>query len=268
MRPRVFPAEDDRGATRAARPARRSFNEAAGIPRGRLTGCGAPSHAPTCFNEAAGIPRGRPATSKLETLYNRRFNEAAGIPRGRRRPRCRCPRMGYASMRPRVFPAEDRTARATANRTPPSFNEAAGIPRGRLDKRDRGLREIIGSFNEAAGIPRGRRSATTRRVPAESLASMRPRVFPAEDDAGAGTRASADQCFNEAAGIPRGRRSRRTPSRGRSRRFNEAAGIPRGRRRRRPRRGSGSVRFNEAAGIPRGRRRRNVSSSAARSALQ
>ena len=35
MRPRVFPAEDARGRRRQCRVARR-FNEAAGIPRGRL----------------------------------------------------------------------------------------------------------------------------------------------------------------------------------------------------------------------------------------
>ena len=37
-----------------------------------------------------------------------------------------------------------------------------------------------GCFNEAAGIPRGRREPSTAR-PAAREASMRPRVFPAED---------------------------------------------------------------------------------------
>ena len=58
MRPRVFPAEDA-VATSSRHADAPGFNEAAGIPRGRLgprlIGCtGTPS-----FNEAAGIPRGR-----------------------------------------------------------------------------------------------------------------------------------------------------------------------------------------------------------------
>ena len=64
-----------------------------------------------------------------------------------------------------------------------SFNEAAGIPRGRrqndLDCLDLRCRR----FNEAAGIPRGRPSDTRAAPGAPSLASMRPRVFPAEDTA-------------------------------------------------------------------------------------
>ena len=61
-----------------------------------------------------------------------------------------------ASMRPRVFPAEDRRPGAPWRRGPRRFNEAAGIPRGRLHQ---GVPTSNGrwSFNEAAGIPRGRR---------------------------------------------------------------------------------------------------------------
>ena len=62
-----------------------------------------------------------------------------------------------ASMRPRVFPAED---------WPPSNVF------GRISDR----------FNEAAGIPRGRLVRYTCYVTREFVASMRPRVFPAEDD--------------------------------------------------------------------------------------
>ena len=40
---------------------------------------------------------------------------------------------------------------------------------------------IQGCFNEAAGIPRGRREQTMRDYPEMVVASMRPRVFPAED---------------------------------------------------------------------------------------
>ena len=36
-------------------------------------------------------------------------------------------------------------------------------------------------FNEAAGIPRGRLQGVFARVLQEAHASMRPRVFPAED---------------------------------------------------------------------------------------
>ena len=55
MRPRVFPAEDPRGYRRG-RSARPRFNEAAGIPRGRLCGPRTLLILDECFNEAAGIP--------------------------------------------------------------------------------------------------------------------------------------------------------------------------------------------------------------------
>ena len=84
MRPRVFPAEDRLDTVPAATPPP-GFNEAAGIPRGRPNGWGCCSKAPESFNEAAGIPRGRP--------------RSLGGLGSDRRP---------ASMRPRVFPAEDR----------------------------------------------------------------------------------------------------------------------------------------------------------------
>ena len=86
-----------------------------------------------------------------------------------------------ASMRPRVFPAEDQHTRWTATGGYRSFNEAAGIPRGRLCRAD-GINPAKLGFNEAAGIPRGRLrfDPEDRKVP---LASMRPRVFPAEDPA-------------------------------------------------------------------------------------
>ena len=101
-----------------------------------------------------------------------------------------------ASMRPRVFPAEDRPSHPSV---------AAALIRTRC-------------FNEAAGIPRGRpRIALTPNdiEPLRPHASMRPRVFPAEDArrlrknrrVTTGTR-----CFNEAAGIPRGRLRHQGPS--------------------------------------------------------
>ena len=131
MRPRVFPAEDAvRIRSAIGRP---GFNEAAGIPRGRPARIGTWRTRRYRFNEAAGIPRGRPASHTL--------------------PRSR----SGASMRPRVFPAED------------------------LVEGDRGALEQDG-FNEAAGIPRGRPSSSSA-TGRDDDASMRPRVFPAEDPA-------------------------------------------------------------------------------------
>ena len=66
-----------------------------------------------------------------------------------------------ASMRPRVFPAEDLSDMI-------GFNEAAVAPGS-------------GSFNEAAGIPRGRLGCRAGLQHQPLPASMRPRVFPAED---------------------------------------------------------------------------------------
>ena len=63
-----------------------------------------------------------------------------------------------------------------------------------------------------------------------SRASMRPRVFPAEDAAWVCQRRMAFNGFNEAAGIPRGRPEKLVTLSARGRSFNEAAGIPRGRR--------------------------------------
>ena len=87
-------------------------------------------------------------------------------------------------------------------------------------------------------------------------ASMRPRVFPAEDTEIAVPKAEAEaRRFNEAAGIPRGRPPRQTTSHeAGGNGFNEAAGIPRGRQDCRSSPLPGASSFNEAAGIPRGRR--------------
>ena len=154
MRPRVFPAED----VGASGDARSSFNEAAGIPRGRPSGGGR-----GCFG-ASMRPRVFPAED--------RFCYSA------------CYSAGYcysASMRPRVFPAEDGRTGSPSSRTTPRFNEAAGIPRGRLSTRWSSAAGCGAGFNEAAGIPRGRRPSTGTRAFSSASASMRPRVFPAED---------------------------------------------------------------------------------------
>ena len=86
MRPRVFPAEDGLLQTWNLVHCS-SFNEAAGIPRGRLAR-GVVNTRPTYrFNEAAGIPRGRRHLDPTDSPVQQRFNEAAGIPRGRLTPR-------------------------------------------------------------------------------------------------------------------------------------------------------------------------------------
>ena len=154
MRPRVFPAEDMMPATYDVDMAPR-FNEAAGIPRGRRQHPRACHPGSRGFNEAAGIPRGRRPTDSPGASHHR------------------------ASMRPRVFPAEDTPPRPRRSPNSSRFNEAAGIPRGRLWRRACWPRRAS-CFNEAAGIPRGRRAAFLIQI-RDLYASMRPRVFPAED---------------------------------------------------------------------------------------
>ena len=107
MRPRVFPAEDTPSAEAFA-AAPRSFNEAAGIPRGRRP----------CVLDGLD-------TLLVASMRPRVFPaEDVGLPRHR-----------YwrvaASMRPRVFPAEDDPQYTGRRSAAPRFNEAAGIPRGR-----------------------------------------------------------------------------------------------------------------------------------------
>ena len=66
MRPRVFPAEDAQHRC-PHHSTLLGFNEAAGIPRGRLLLVGiAQPISPSGFNEAAGIPRGRHGGNDLE----------------------------------------------------------------------------------------------------------------------------------------------------------------------------------------------------------
>ena len=83
-------------------------------------------------------------------------------------------------MRPRVFPAEDKLQKEHIRSRVLRFNEAAGIPRGRR-RPVLGTAAIARGFNEAAGIPRGRLEIGRELARVENRASMRPRVFPAED---------------------------------------------------------------------------------------
>ena len=131
MRPRVFPAEDLEVVT-------------------------TDQSVVSCFNEAAGIPRGRPIVGDELVGDMGRFNEAAGIPRGRRIDRGCHAHHGRASMRPRVFPAEDR---------PPG--------QGRIPVQRASMRPRVFPAEDVRYLFAGIDTC---------LASMRPRVFPAEDD--------------------------------------------------------------------------------------
>ena len=152
MRPRVFPAEDLKRPYQPMQDNLR-FNEAAGIPRGRLDPGACLDEGARAFNEAAGIPRGRPAVVSRCRPRSHSFNEAAGIPRGRPQ---RTIKWGWkietASMRPRVFPAEDGLC-LFGDVPQGGFNEAAGIPRGRRVEGARKQDMVAPRFNEAAGIP-------------------------------------------------------------------------------------------------------------------
>ena len=165
-------------------------------------------------------------------VWRGRFNEAAGRTRGRHQGRTIPNPARVASMRPRVGPAEDMLPPESNNHPRPGFNEAAGRTRGRLNNLGCD-RTPSNRFNEAAGRTRG------RQVPEgidwiARLASMRPRVGPAEDARPVGLIFETACCFNEAAGRTRGRRGWHSESRQRSGRFNEAAGRTRGRHRREP----------------------------------
>ena len=103
MRPRVFPAEDVRDAPHQAASAF-CFNEAAGIPRGRLAA-------------VARLERERSASMRPRVFPA----EDHGEPQPDER-------VVSASMRPRVFPAEDTLRCRVCPRFSCGFNEAAGIP--------------------------------------------------------------------------------------------------------------------------------------------
>ena len=90
-----------------------------------------------------------------------------------------------ASMRPRVFPAEDSTRpAASAGCGTTRFNEAAGIPRGRPELRadeECRTRGTPASMRPRVFPAEDERTARIENAKKILLASMRPRVFPAED---------------------------------------------------------------------------------------
>ena len=131
-----------------------------------------------------------------------------------------------ASMRPRVFPAEDRESVCTESLCTRASMRPRVFPA-----------EDVGPL-------------TVRKE--DERASMRPRVFPAEDFKPRLCPPLTSSRFNEAAGIPRGRPGRERRVRRVARGFNEAAGIPRGRQQTDLIYSDVALCFNEAAGIPRG----------------
>ena len=105
MRPRVFPAEDppvDRIASAARPPSMRPRV----FPAEDRRDAGGGLRLAGPFNEAAGIPRGRLPVRRIRASRTH-FNEAAGIPRGRHTVVDPVGHVHHTSMRPRVFPAED-----------------------------------------------------------------------------------------------------------------------------------------------------------------
>ena len=85
----------------------------------------------------------------------------------------------HASMRPRVFPAEDKYFVYCI----PFIIIASMRPRvfPAEDRSSPVRRRWCRCFNEAAGIPRGRHQDGEQAAEPDYPASMRPRVFPAED---------------------------------------------------------------------------------------
>ena len=115
MRPRVFPAEDARTRPRVARTMP-SFNEAAGIPRGRRK-VKLPDD--TLSEVASMRPRVFPAEDPRDGDARRGRRHDASMRPGvfPAEDVLRAPTRavdGHASMRPRVFPAEDKKGRIVA----------------------------------------------------------------------------------------------------------------------------------------------------------
>ena len=202
MRPRLFTAENCSSQTGIA-AASRSFNEAAAFHRGeRCAGSKALSRIP-CFNEAAAFHRGEPLPSQALLVVSRSFNEAAAFHRGEP---ASCA-VGYArttsfneaaafhrgergdilqgdrdlaaSMRQRLFTAENPRSRGHLGRIKCRFNEAAAFHRGEPSRAENMLRRAR-SFNEAAAFHRGELIGLAR-CPICGSASMRPRLFTAEN---------------------------------------------------------------------------------------
>ena len=157
MRPRVFPAEDLTSSKMMRDWSKLASMRPRVFPAEDPDRCRASRGGDWSFNEAAGIPRGRPPTWRRADPCHRGFNEAAGIPRGRPMPwDTDTVRVVAASMRPRVFPAEDRSTHDYRR------GEDAASMRPRV-------------FPAEDGVGIGDRAGRVER------ASMRPRVFPAED---------------------------------------------------------------------------------------
>ena len=179
MRPRVFPAEDS-VAVRHEEPVHVASMRPRVFPAEDCEGEFPEMSEQSRFNEAAGIPRGRPATDAPGPLGGIRFNEAAGIPRGRLFGDITTDQTDTASMRPRVFPAEDQQV----HRRNGGGKGASMRPRV-FPAEDLSVGFGEGSVDEASMRPRVFPAEDIQRplhASGGQLASMRPRVFPAEDD--------------------------------------------------------------------------------------
>ena len=192
MRPRVFPAED------------------VGVPDSGSPNAGLASMRPRVFPAEDYNRASQPSRRILDTASMRPRVFPAEDSSVSKPPYVE---LRSASMRPRVFPAEDSAGATSARRVPAP---------------------TVG-FNEAAGIPRGRQTVTNVVHWRCRRASMRPRVFPAEDTHGRGSTGASR--IRDASMRPRvfpaedmtARRPRHEDVDVRPTRFNEAAGIPRGR---------------------------------------
>ena len=142
MRPRLFTAEDSR-ALFGAFSSLSCFNEAAAIHRGRHRETWHLSLRSHCFNEAAAIHRGRHQLLPISEPQRIGFNEAAAIHRGRLVRTAILARENAASMRPRLFTAEDRSGAGRRHEVPRRFNEAAAIHRGRRNASGIGRQEEL-----------------------------------------------------------------------------------------------------------------------------
>ena len=85
-----------------------------------------------------------------------------------------------------------------------SFNEAAGIPRGKHDRPDTASPAHPGASMRPRVFP-AENTANGGHGTIRDTASMRPRVFPAENRSASVAHRCVQSCFNEAAGIPRGK---------------------------------------------------------------
>ncbi len=139
------------------------FNEAAALHRGKRHMSINVDQSRSSFNEAAALHRGKPASLPSPTRSTRCFNEAAALHRGKLHGEPSWDQHERASMRPRLFTAENQQAHQVRRSKVGCFNEAAALHRGKQAS----LRwRMVGasSFNEAAALHRGKPAVEIREV--------------------------------------------------------------------------------------------------------